>query len=91
MGFTANDYRKHGMIKTAALGKLQSPVRLVPDFLGIVTPKKTVVTSGTFCTEYGPQTHRSESPVKRFQPVPVAWKESQKGDRWFPLFTEDTQ
>lgn len=78
------------MVKTATLGKLQSPVRLLPDFPGIVTPEDCSDTQG-FCIEYETQTQRSESPMKRFQPVPVAYKESQRGDRWFPLFTEDTQ
>lgn len=53
MGFTANDYWQHRMVKMANLGKFQNPARLVPDFLGIgsVTPERQ-----GFCIEYGTPT-----------------------------------
>ena len=92
MGFTDHDYRKHRIVRTANLGKLQSPSSLVPDFLGIgiVTPEDYSDAQGLYI-EYRTQTQRSESPMERFQPVPVACKERQKGDRWLPLLMEDTQ
>lgn len=85
MGFTDNDYRKHRIVRTANLVcpsslELQSPSSLVPDFLGIgsVTPEDYSDAQG-FYIEYRTQTQRSESPMERFQPVPVACKERQKG------------
>lgn len=80
------------MAKIANLGKLPSPPRLVPDFLGIgsVTPEDYSA-SQDFCTEHGTQTQRSGPRVEKFQPLPVACKERQRGDKRPALFTKDTQ
>lgn len=86
MSLTVNDYRKHGMVKIAILGKLQSPPRLVPDFIPEDHGNNQI-----FCIENGTQIRRHRSPMEKFQPVPVAYKERQRGDRWSPLFLKDTQ
>lgn len=65
---------------------ISTQARLVPDLTSESCGNNQVL-----CIENGIQTQRHRSPVDRFQPVVVACKERQRGDRWPPLFMRDTQ